>query len=90
MVDGNLLETTADLARRAALLSHRAIRLRHQADDGMYAGQERLEGRLGKRARSHHDQTHGLSRAHASASSAVSSFSMSASGGISPRSWARR
>ena len=63
MLQGDVLHAAAGLPRRAALLADGAVRLRHQADDRMRAGEQCLKSRLGEQAGAHHDETHKSSSA---------------------------
>ena len=58
---GDGLHAAARLARGAAFLSGGAVGLGDQADDGVRAGEQGLEGGLGKGAGPHHDDAHGAS-----------------------------
>ena len=77
------LHAGTGLARGAALLTDGAVRLRHQADNLVATGQQCLKRGLGEAAGAHHDDSHSYI---GSKSPFLSRFSISASGGISPRS----
>src|SRR5262249_37425755 len=96
VLQGDLLHADAGLARGAALLAGRAVRLGDQAGDGVRAGEQGLEGGLGEGAGAHHDDAHGVPYirgacfASASASRSASILAMASLDGMSPRSWALR